>query len=305
MRSFYIKGNNNKYVNQKIYKVLKSIYPALSQGNLNKVFRLKDVKVNGIRVPKDYTLQSDDFVEVYLTDDLLFGKHTDVSCIYEDDNILVAFKPARIASCNQSHNYTDSDIYFEKMVMDKFGDNIKICHRLDTNTEGLVIFSKNNLAHTEILNSFKEHLTEKKYIAFAYGKFSKVSDKLKAYLLKDNSSSIVKVFNTPVKHGEEIITEYTVLDYLKPYNVSILEVKLHTGKTHQIRAHLSFVGHPIIGDPKYSTNEINEKYNLAYQALVAYSYKFNFDKNSMLHYLNSKSLQLNKNEVIQKIAEKL
>lgn len=305
MRSFYVKGNNNKYVNQNIYKALKSAYPTLSQGNLNKVFRLKDVKVNHVRVTKDYVLQYNDFVEIYLTDDILFGKPTDIKVIYDDPNILIAFKPARIPSCNQTHKYDENDIYFEKIIMDKFGESIKICHRLDTNTEGLVIFSKNDLAHTEILDSFKSHLTEKKYIAFVYGTPPKRSDKIKAYLLKDNSTSTVKIYNNPVKYSEEIITEYTVLDHISPHNVSILEVTLHTGKTHQIRAHLSFIGHPIIGDPKYSSNEINKKFKLSYQALVAYSYKFNFPKNSVLYYLNSKPIKLDKQEIIKKIAEKL
>ncbi len=305
MRSFYVKENNNKYANQSIYKVLRNIYPALSQGNLNKVFRLKDVKVNGIRVSKDYTLQYNDLVEVYLTDDILFGKPTSIDTIYEDDNIIVVFKPARIPSCNENHKYNENDVYLEKIVMDKFGKSIKICHRLDTNTEGLVIFSKNDLAHKEILSSFKNHITEKKYIAFVYGKLQKKSDKLEAYLLKDKSTSTVKIFSQHVKNSEKIITEYRSIDYIPSYNISIIEVVLHTGKTHQIRAHLSFIGHPIIGDPKYSTNEINKKFKLSYQALVAYYYKFNFPKGSILYYLNSKQIKLNEDVIIQKIAEKL
>lgn len=305
MRSFIIKEKYLKYENQNIYKALGNIYPNLSVGNLNKVFRLKDVKVNKSRVTKDYILRAGDNVEVYLTDEVLFGTTTSIKVVYEDQNILVALKPVHMASCNESHKYKPDELYMENVLRKQTSDNVKICHRLDTNTEGLVIFAKNEVTHKELLNAFKEHLITKRYITFVYGVPLKKQDILKAYLVKDNSAGTVKIFNTPVKHSEEIITEYLSLDYLSHVNVSILEVTLHTGRTHQIRAHLNYVGTPVIGDPKYCSHEINKKFKLKYQALVAYSYEFNFPKGSPLYYLNAQNIKLDKDDVISKIAKKM
>lgn len=305
MRNFVIKGKYVKYVGKNIYKTVGNVFPNLSVGNLNKVFRLKDVKVNNVRVNKEYILCENDLVEVYLTDEVLFGTRKDVKVIYEDTNILVALKPAHMPSCNESHKYNSEDIYFENVLRKQINKDVIICHRLDTNTEGLVIFAKNTIAHKEMLNAFKNHLVTKKYLAFVYGKPECKQNTLKAYLVKDSVNSTVKIFNSPVKNSEEIITEYLSLDYLTALNVSILEVTLHTGKTHQIRAHLNFIGLPIIGDPKYCSQNINKKFKLKHQALIAYLYEFNFPKNSPLSYLNTKQIKLNKDEIIAKTAVSL
>lgn len=305
MRSFVIKENYAKYAGKNIYKTVGNVFPNLSVGNLNKVFRLKDVKVNNVRINKDYILCDGDTVEVYLTDEVLYGTKKDVKIVYEDKNILVALKPAHMPSCNESHKYNAEDMYFENVLRKQTNEDVIICHRLDTNTEGLVIFAKNATAHKEMLNAFKEHLVTKKYLAFVYGKPESKQNILKAYLVKNSINSTVKIFNSPVKNSEEIITEYSSLDYLTALNVSILEVTLHTGKTHQIRAHLNFVGLPVIGDPKYCSQNINKKFKLKHQALIAYLYEFNFSKNSPLSYLNTKQIKLNKDEIIAKIAGSL
>lgn len=305
MRSFIIKGNYLKYKNQNIYKALGNIYPNLSVGNLNKVFRLRDVKANKIRITKDYILREGDIIEVYLTDEVLFSTTTNIQINYEDQNILVALKPVHMASCNESHKYEPNELYMENILRKQSGETVQICHRLDTNTEGLVIFAKNKVAYKELLNAFKEHLITKKYITFVYGVPQKKQDILKAYLVKDSITNTVKIFNTQIKNSEEIITEYLSLDYLSHVNVSILEVTPHTGRTHQIRAHLSYVGMPVIGDPKYCSSKINKKFRLKYQALVAYSYEFNFSKESPMYYLNAKNIKLDREEIISKIAKEM
>lgn len=259
MRNFVVKDKNVKYAGQNVYKAVGSIFPNLTVGNLNKVFRLKDVKVNKVRINKEYILREGDNVEVYLTDEILFNTMSSLEIVYEDENIVVAFKPIHMPSCNESHKYESHEIYMENILRNQTHQNISICHRLDTNTQGLVIFAKNDSAHTELLNAFKNRQITKKYIAFVYGKPLKKQDTLKAYLTKNSKSSTVKVFKNQVKNSEEIITEYVSLDYLVHFNVSVLEVTLHTGKTHQIRAHFSFEGMPIVRRSKVLNTRDKQK----------------------------------------------
>lgn len=275
MRSFYINNENIKYANQNIYKALGKMFPKLSVGNLNKVFRLKDVKVNSIRITKEYTLKEGDFVQVYLSDELLYGTSFNLKIVYEDKNILAVFKPISLECCNETHTYSKDELYLENIVRQEKGKNNIICHRLDTNTQGIVIFAKNAKSHQEVLKAFKEQRITKKYLALVLNKPPKNSDVLNAYLVKEKSNNQVKIYDTNVKNSVQITTEYKLLKYIDSQNISILEVTLHTGKTHQIRAHLSHIGLPIIGDPKYNLNEINKKYNAKFQQLIAYKYIYN------------------------------
>lgn len=290
MRSFKI-NNDSKYINMNIFKAVALEFPNMTSGNLQKLFRLKDVKVNYIRVPKEYILKSGDLVEVFGTDNLLYNIPKEIKVAYEDENILVTYKPKGIESCNETHIYTNTQkIYFEQIVRENINQNLHICHRLDTNTEGLLIFAKSENILKSVISGFENNEITKKYITFAYGKFNKHHEILNAYLVKlDNR---VKIFDNPVLNSAPIKTEYKVLEYIKGKNISKLEVTLHTGKTHQIRAHLSYIGHPIIGDGKYCPNEINKQFKLKSQALYAYSYSFNFNNNNPLNYLNNITIQI-------------
>ena len=134
---------------------------------------------------------------------------------------------------------------------------------------------------------------DKYYKCTVIGILDKKQDTLKDYLFKDNRKSMVYVSNTKKTGYREIITSYKVLNEDKKDNVSILEVKLHTGRTHQIRAHLAHIGHPILGDGKYGNNEINKKFNKKTQELCAYKIKFNFTTDSdILNYLKEKEITI-------------
>ena len=287
MKEFII---TKKYENKDIYSSLKKIFPHLSVSSLNKAFRIKDVKVNDIRVYKDYILRLNDIVKIYLNDNILFGLSKEIFYPYEDDNILVAYKPKGVISNFESYNEDNKNNlvpYFDELVkQDKKNDNLIICHRLDTNTEGLIIFAKNKETHEELLNAFKNNGIIKEYIALVYSKLPKNQDTLSCYILKDDKTGYSKIIDKSVKGAKSCITEYNVIKYIKNMNASVISVKLHTGRTHQIRAHMKHLGNPVIGDSKYSTNTINDKFKTYTQMLFASRYSFNFDANSHLVYLN-------------------
>ena len=292
MREFKV---TKKYENLDIYHVLKKEYPNLNSGSLNKVFRLKDVKLNDVRVSKDEIVHTGDVCKVYLPDSILFGISDDLDYVYEDKNIIVAYKPKGIESNHEYGRKNPNVIYFDELVKKGKGENIKILNRLDTNTEGLVLFSKTDEAYNELFKAFKENLIKKEYIAVVNGKLPKEHDTLSNYILKDSKDGFSKVYEKQVPNSKKCITEYTVLKYIKKLEVSILNITLHTGRTHQIRAHMKYISHEIVGDSKYGLNVVNDKFKVYTQMLYAVKYSFNFKNSSPLLYLNNISIDVSEN----------
>jgi 23S rRNA pseudouridine955/2504/2580 synthase len=284
-----------KDITKKTYLVnyISNNFKSLPYSFLVKSIRNKDIKINGKRVNKDIEIFSGDILEIYIDDKILYNIPNKIQYYYTDDNIIIAYKPKNILS-NKIKN--ESDITFEDLVKKDLNDNnIEICHRLDMNTDGLMIFSKNNESHNEILNAFKNNMIIKDYIAYVHNSnFEKSSDTLNDYLYKDSKTSKVIISDKQIKYSTKITTKYEVIEVFKDKNYAKLKVTLCTGKTHQIRAHLSYIDHPILGDSKYGINEINRKFKLKYQLLTAYKYSFNFDNNSKLKYLNNIIVELEK-----------
>lgn len=153
--------------------------------------------------------------------------------------------------------------------------------------------AKNQKALQILLEKFKNREIDKYYTATVYGILPKKQARLQAYLFKDSKKSLVYISDISRKGYQKIITSYKVISEDKKNNTSILDIKLETGRTHQIRAHLAHIGFPIIGDGKYGINEINKKFHQKYQMLTSYKLKFNFCSDSgCLEYLNKKEISL-------------
>ena len=279
---------SKKYDGKKLNKFLLENMPNLTYGLFCNTLRKKDIKINEKRINKDTTVHEGDEILVYIADSLLEGKNqVKLDVVYEDDNILLINKPANIEVTGENSltslvhkNYIDSN--FKPMP----------CHRLDRNTTGLVLFAKNEIALNILLDKFKKHEIEKHYLALVYGLPNIQHKRCEAYLFKDNKKSMVYISDVPKKGYVKIITSFSVLEKRKD-NTSLLDVEIETGKTHQIRAHLAYLGFPIIGDGKYGKNDINKSFKKSHQMLCSYKLKFNFSSDSgVLNYLNGREFVL-------------
>ena len=229
----------------------------------------KDVRVNGKRVGEDITIYKGDSIAYYLTTKQ--AEKPAYYTVYEDENILIADKESGV----------NSEAVYAALARER---ECYFIHRLDRNTKGLIAFALTEKAEKALLKAFKDRTAEKRYEAFCFGEFPKESEVLTAYLKKDAGKSLVKIYDKPTKGAETIITEYKVLS--KGEGVTKVEVTLHTGKTHQIRAHLAHIGCPIVGDMKYGDTAKNKAMNATRQCLTAKYLCFSFD--GELSYLNEK-----------------
>lgn len=210
----------------------------------------KQIKVNGKRASCDLPLSAGDEVVYYLSPSQEQKRGYEI--LYEDENVLALDK--------------ESGVDFEALLQDlQERSPAYPVHRLDRNTEGVMIFAKTPSAQEELIQAFQAHSVLKIYQALVLGKMPKNHAVETAYLQKDEARALVTVSHQ--ERGEKIVTEYEVLEERGDF--SLLKITLHTGKTHQIRAHLAFLHHPILGDEKYGLSSVNHKFHAKRQRLLS------------------------------------
>ncbi len=218
----------------------------------NILLKNKDIKVNGKRVDKDTAVYAGDIVCYYLPQKQ--AEKPAFYVVYQDENVLVVDKESGV----------NSEAVFAALKRER---ECYFIHRLDRNTKGLLIFALTSQAEQALLSAFKEQRVEKRYHALCFGRFPTPQAILTAYLKKDASKSLVRIYADEKSGGEKIVTEYKVLEATG--QTTKAEITLHTGKTHQIRAHLAHIGCPIVGDMKYGDSEQNKALNATRQCLVS------------------------------------
>ena len=229
-----------------------------SFADVNKMLRNKDVKINGKATRDNVAVHMGEIVTFYYSADMLEKKY---EILFEDEDVYVIYKFAGI------------EVEGQKGLESVLKNAIAV-HRLDRNTEGLMVFAKNQIAEKKLVEAFKNHKVHKFYIAEVVGKFDVEKQIFKDFLVKDSENSSVKIYDQKVKNSVPVETKVNTIK--SGAESSLVEVELITGKTHQIRAHLAFLGHAIVGDGKYGKNEINKKFKQNRQKLACFRLKFDF-----------------------------
>ncbi|MBE6845523.1 MAG: RluA family pseudouridine synthase [Ruminococcus sp.] len=302
MKEFIINKNDS---GQRLDKFISKAVPKLPKSLTYKYIRLKRIKLNGKRCEISQMLCEGDIINLYINDEF-FENPSEKSrktiktstalpdIVYEDENLLIVYKPIGMDVHHgaQKPDETLIDIIqaylFSKKEYNPDEENSfspAICNRIDRNTTGLVIAAKNAATLREINESIRAHRIEKEYLCICSGSLPDKHSVETAYHRKGKHNS-VEISGKPANDFKRIITEYTVLE--KKNGFMLVKVNLITGKTHQIRAHLSFLGAPLLGDGKYGNVKINKQNQIFTQQLCAYSLQFNFDEESNLKYLNNR-----------------
>lgn len=245
---------------------------------IQKLIKARSVKINGMRVGTDMNVNVGDTVHVYFAD----REKNSIEVVYRDDNILVVNKASGI-EVQGADSLTER---INNLLTDVVAAPV---HRLDRNTMGLVVFALNKTAETELLASFKEREIDKTYQCIVVGTPRPPAAKLKAFLFKDAKKSQVYISDVKQQGYLPVETHYKTLKNLG--ELTLLEVKPITGRTHQIRAQLAHVRIPILGDGKYGINKINRKYRVKTQLLCCTQITFHFAQGA-LKYLDGKSVVL-------------
>ena len=263
--------------NGKLVKLALKNSADLSYSALNKLLRNKDVKVNGKRIKEDVSLNMGDRVEIFYT----VPEKEKYTVIYKDENITVVDKKAGYLS----------ETVFEDL---KSRGETYFIHRLDRNTAGVMVFANNKAAETELINGFKTRAFIKYYTAVVIGRPPEIEGVLEAYLLKDSATATVKISDKFSLGAVKIKTGYKLIS--ESGDTSVLKVRLFTGKTHQIRAHLALIGCPIVGDGKYGDNAFNKAHGAKELQLFSESITLHFADGAYLRYLDGKTFTRRKGE---------
>ncbi len=311
MRTLYIKEND---AGQRLDKFLSKAVKAMPKSLMYKSIRTKKIKVNRKRTEIGYILCEGDTVELFISEEFFsetaseeafmrLTPHLDI--IYEDENIMLLDKQPGLIVHSDDEEDINTLISHVKAYLYRKGEYKPaeeqsfapaLCNRIDRNTGGIVIAAKNAEALRVMNEKIKNDELSKFYLAAIHGIPKRKSDTLRGYLKKDSKNNTVDVIETQRQGYKEIITKYRVLESKR--DLSLVEVELVTGRTHQIRAHFSSIGHPLLGDGKYGINREDKQRGYKFQALYAFRLKFRFKgKGTVLDYLDGKVFEADRKKI--------
>ena len=305
MKTFTITKND---AGQRVDKFLMKMLKSMPKSLIYKSLRKKRIKVNGKRAQENLILQEGDLLEAYINDEFfqnadqaldfmhLSSAHLDI--VYEDENLLIVNKPQGLSVHADESASPDTLINrIQRYLYDKGEyrpDQDKtfapaLAHRIDRNTSGLVLAAKNAETLRVLCEKIRNREIKKFYLCIVKGHLPQDSDTLHAYHRKDEKQKLAQVFDRFVPGAKEMITEYKVLERYRAHDLA--EIALITGRTHQIRAHMAHIGHPLLGDGKYG--QLGRNPLLVRQALLAYKLQFAFATDGgILSYLSGKEVEI-------------
>ncbi len=300
---------NKNDAGQRLNKFIEKSFPAIPASLMYKSIRTKNIKINRKRCTPDQKLCEGDILDIWLKDEFFeqpphkyeFTHASDrLNVVYEDENILIANKPQGLI-VHPDENYEPDTLIFriqkylyQKGEYDPEKENSftpALVNRIDRNTAGLVIAAK-NAASLRILNAkMKAREIHKSYLCIVCGRPSPAEATLEGFLEKNEQQNRVYIEKKRSESGKTILTHYKVIDTI--HDFSLVEIDLLTGRTHQIRAHMASIGHPLLGDGKYGTNRVNRAAGVFKQALCSYKLTFDFRTDAEeLNYLNGMHFEL-------------
>lgn len=307
MKQFIIKNND---AGQRLDKFILKSVKKLPKNLMYKYIRTKRIKVNNKRCSINQILEIDDVVEMYINDEFFEGKKVldflyasnSIEIIYEDENIALINKSIGVIVHEDREQTIDTLINRFKRYLYEKGEYCpdreisfapSLCNRIDRNTGGIVIAAKNAQSLKILNQKIKDREIKKLYLCLIKGVPAVKAQTLTNYLKKDDDLNKVFISDAKQDDNKTIITHYNVLE--SKGNYSLVEINLLTGRTHQIRAHMAYIGHPLIGDGKYGNNRRDKVTGFKHQALYSYKLVFEFETDAeILNYLNKKEFEVSK-----------
>ena len=306
MKEFTITKNDETL---RLDKFITKNCPKLPSSLMFKYIRTKRIKVNGKRAEISTRLMAGDIVSAYINDEFFesvapkydfLSAPAKLDIVYEDENILLVDKKQGVLVHPDKNEYTNTLIsriqhyLYEKGEYNPEAENSfapALANRIDRNTGGIVIAAKNAEALRILCDKIKLRELDKRYICIVHGIPKKATDTLEGFLEKDEDKNRVFLSKNKTDASKSIKTRYRVIE--SKNNLSLLEIELITGRTHQIRAHMAAIGHPLLGEGKYSKSN-DKKLGFDKQALYSYSLTFDFKTDAgILNYLNGRKFTVN------------